>query len=410
VAWREWALRFAMGWFPRDTTGFHNLRFAPPGAQWKITTAGRRQTRFEVLSDWLHPSPMSRDDALDLALTSVRDQVRALRPLCDQPSVGLSGGWDSRIVVAALRAEGVICDLRVRGLPDRPDVKIARRLAEIARLDLRVKSLASLPPAQPDQCRAAIERALRWQAGGMVTRQHKVFLAAGKLLDGGRVNVLGQHGEIARGFYARKIAAAGTATPSEDEGLIQWFRTQIGPAFLPEVQTDVGEIVQAVLRDASRRGLAGDSRLDYFFLTEDTRRWASASLASQTGVTCTPLLTPGFIHATFALAPQDRRAHAIPRHILSACAPDWLDVPFAEAAEKPTTAPALPADWQRPAGRHNYDNVAFWRTVGWPLLTAAIEQGAGAGEIFDLRKVEEHWAHAADELVIASLLPEVFPP
>lgn len=352
---------------------------------------------------------MSRDEALELALASLRDQIRALKPLWEKPSVGLSGGWDSRIVVAALRAEGVSCDLRVRGLPDRPDVRIARQLTEIAQLDLRVKTSSSLPPTQPHQCRAAMGCALLWQAGGMVTRQHKVFLANEKLLDGGRVNVLGQHGEIARGFYPAKIAATDIKAPTPDEGLRQLLLAQTPPAFLPRVRMDIEATVREFCGDADRYGLEGDSRLDYFFLSEDTRRWASASLASLPGVTCAPLLTPGFIRATFALPPAERRAQASHRHIIAACAPDWRDVPFAAAVENSPDPPLASRDWKQPTGRHNYDNLAYWRTVGWPLIEAAMPAASGRDEVFNFEQVGKHWADVPDELVLATLIPEIFP-
>jgi len=43
----------------------------------------------------------------------------------------------------------------------------------------------------------------------MVTEKHKTFLTNQGHLDGGNVNIMGQHGEIGRGYFASKIQATG---------------------------------------------------------------------------------------------------------------------------------------------------------------------------------------------------------
>ena len=155
------------------------------------------------------PPSLSQEDCLELARCSLLQQIQAALPHWEKPSVGLTGGWDSRAVVSSLRVLGVDVSLRVKGQPEKFDVVIASELATIAGLALKVKASAELPPENSDDCRRSIALALLWQAGHMVTEKHKTFLTNQGHLDGGNVNIMGQHGEIGRGYFASKIQATG---------------------------------------------------------------------------------------------------------------------------------------------------------------------------------------------------------
>src|SRR2546429_7201819 len=127
-------------------------------------------------------------------------------------------------------------------------------------------------------CKPSIYLALRWQAGYMVTHKHKTFLADQRLLDGGSVNIMGQHGEIGRGYYAKKIRA-GEVSEAEYEG---WLIGKLMAKMPPFTRKGFHEIVRYVIRQAFRQAdrydLQGSAQLDFFYLYERTRRWASGSL------------------------------------------------------------------------------------------------------------------------------------
>src|SRR2546430_606825 len=220
----DWAVRFTCGWFPLNLTGYENLKFVDPGIQIRVTPRGIARRNSTVLNDWLHPEARSVGECLELARDSLLHQIEAAVPNWKKPSVGLSGGWDSRAVVSSLRVLNVEFSARVRGVPGRNDVLIAQDLARIAGFPLKHKSSGGLPPEDPQDCKRSLLLALLWQAGHMVDRKHKSFLSRGQFLDGGVVNVMGQHGEIGRGFYSRKI------------GPIR--KPEVPPARFPSAHTD----------------------------------------------------------------------------------------------------------------------------------------------------------------------------
>lgn len=419
----DWAVRLVLDWFPRQRTGFQGVRYLAPGAQVTLEPDRVRLTRTDVLSSWVHPSPMDRTEALECARAALVRQVRALTPHCDYPSVGLSGGFDSRAVVAAMLEAEIPFRARVRGLPDRPDVVVARELAEIAGFPLKISGSRSLPPTEPEAIRAAVDRALLWQSGGMVTHKHKSFR---KTLGGGVVNVMGQHGEIGRGHYRVRLRHALLDT-GIDTALDQladldatWVETRItnAPACLrASWREPVRAVLHAVLAQADAFGFTGAHRLDFLYLFERTRRWATASLASQTGFVFAPFLTPDYIRAVYARLDDDLTLNPFHRYIVERCFPPWAEVPY--VVEERPTAPgpqvvAGETDWKRSVGNAQYDQLAYWYAVGREVVEEALAAPGLLAEIADVDQTRAAWRagrlgpKAPDAVVMLSRISALF--
>ena len=412
----QWAVRATLGWFPLEMTGYKRIRFLEPGTQLHLDSNGLTRTRHDVLSTWVRSSALSSSDCLELARSSLLRHINAAMPLCERNSVGLSGGWDSRAVVSTLRAAGAEFAARVRGLPGRPDVVIARELARIGGFDLKVHSSSGVPPTDVEMCKRSISLALRWQAGYMVTHKHKTFLADQRLLDGGSVNIMGQHGEIGRGYYAKKIRA-GEVSEAEYEG---WLIGKLMAKMPPFTRKGFHEIVRYVIRQAFRQAdrydLQGSAQLDFFYLYERTRRWASGSLGSQTGVVLAPFLNPDYIRAVFSYT-GDLTINPFHRYIIATHSPDWTAVQYAkeldvrhQASETATASfrepDILTPDWRPPTGKENYDSLGYWEAVGRPIIQEALAECGFWTEIFDPDVAERQWPAAPDELAMLYLLPD----
>ena len=420
----QWAVRATLGWFPGDSAGYRHVRHVGPGTQLRLSCrdpgpGGITRARHDVLQGWVHPGPASREERLDQAEASLSRYVRAAMPLCGRLSAGLSGGWDSRAVVATLRAAGSNFTARVRGLPERPDVIVARQLAERAGLPLRVKDRGGLPPDDPEASRRCIVRALRWQAGYLPEHKHKTFAARRGHLDGGSVNVTGEHGEIGRGYWAGRIGAASLNPRHYEDALVANLMAGAPPFLRPEFRGFVEDVIRGAYGEADRYGLEGMARLHFFGLYEGTRRWAAGASHGQTGVVLAPFLNPGYIRATFGYPAADLTSNPFHRHIIARHAPEWVDVPFAEPAPAPTVQPVpspipVPAsattagrDWRRPTGRYNYDSSRYWEQVGLALVDEALDSRDGFWpQLFDPAAAVRHWRASPDLLAIAHLLPD----
>jgi hypothetical protein len=347
--------------------------------------------------------------------------------LWERPTVGLSGGWDSRAVTSCLRVLGADFDLRVRGQETHFDVLISAQLARIAGLPLRIKTEGGVPPATVEGLRQSMAKALLWQTGNFTTLKHKGFLAreGRELLDGGVVNVMGQHAGIGKADFARRIQA-GSAPPEQyEERLLDELMGDAPPILRDEHL----EAVRGTLRDSYRaaldHGLTGRGPLHFFFLHEYTRRWGAATVASQTGLVVTPFLTPDFIRAAYALPEEELETKPLHRHITGLHAPDWAAYPYTDQATEedlltgripPVELPREDAEepelprWRQTARFRRFHYKYYWKDVGKPLVKQALADGGFWTEVFDPERARATWSDTKsgpDIVLLAWLLPQV---
>lgn len=397
----QWAVRFALGWFPLEMSGFKSVRFVPPGTQLRLSKTGVHRKSIDVISDWVSPEPMSKQDCHEMARASLIEFIEQAKPLWQKPGAGLSGGWDSRAVVASLRASGVRYSARVRGHVERPDVIIASRLAEIAGIKLKISTSGGLPAGDSEGCRQSINKALLWQSGQLTTHKHISFLAGKKHLAGGSVNVMGAAGEICRGYYLKKIKTARWEPAKAENHFIKELTSRF-PPYLTEKMRDLSqEVILAAYRRAASYQIAGLRRLDFFYLFERTRRWCSGALGAQPGQAITPFLNPDLIRATFSYPVADLVSSPFHRHVIAIHAPEWSEIPIAD-----DIAAGIPprqdrdSEWHLPVANEVYDRQLHWREVGESLINDALDRGGYWNEIFDHHAARGQWHKAPDALAI----------
>lgn len=423
----DWAARYTLGWFPLDMTGFRKVKHVGAGVRLRIHAGGIERTTTEVVSSWVRPEPMSKTDCIDLARESLLDMTDAAMELWTRPSVGLSGGWDSRMVAACLLHRGSDMELRVRGNPQRLDVLIAQELAAIVDRPIRAKITSGLPPEEVGSCRDAMLKALTWQAGGFPTKKHKTFLVRKPLLDGGVVNVMGQHGGIGKADFAVKIGAHELAPEDYEDALVAQLMKDC-PIFLRTRWKDqIEDVIRRAYRAADAYGLEGLARLHFFFLNEYTRRWGAASINSQSGVVFAPILSTGFMRAAYAYPGEELPTKPFHREVTRQLAPFWEGIPYDStpgardryAAAIASAEAALPPEeasdknWKKQRQWSKYDNRRYWKYVGKSLFQEAVRERGFVKDLFERATAKElvfEKGHqtTADMVVLTYLLGEVY--
>jgi hypothetical protein len=420
----DWAVRMVAGWFPQARSGFHGVRYVKGGSRIELREHRVARDVIDVVRGWVKPLPMARQDAFELGRNAMMNLLTDANEIWTKPSVGLSGGWDSRTVVSCLRVLGFDYDLRVRGSTTNVDVMIAAELARIAGLKIRIKEGGGLPSDTVDGCRASLQKSLLWQSGNFATLKHKNFLAReGKdKLDGGVVNVMGQHGGIGKADFARKIDA-GQHPPERYEELLLDVLLREAPVYLRKDQFhSVREILRQAYRAAHEHGLTGRGPLHYLFLNEYTRRWGSATVNSQTGLVVAPFLSPDMIRACYALPEDELVTKPMHRYITKKNAPEWAAFPFEDqVTEEDLRSGRVPAiaapeskpgdenlpEWRQQRRRHKFGYRSYWRTMAYPLVEEAFAQGGFWTEIFDLELAKAHWLDGKTGGDLITLLHQV---
>jgi hypothetical protein len=318
--------------------------------------------------------------------------------------------------------------LRVRGQETHFDVILSAELARIAKLPHRIKGEGGIPPGDVAGLRASVSRALTWQGGYYATKKHKNFLAKdGKdSLDGGVVNVMGQHAGVGKADFVVKTDALRHAPESYEERLLDAHFEEAPPFLRADRRAAARELVREAYRAAAARGLGGLAPLTFYYLNEFTRRWGSATVASQTGLVVAPFLAPDVIRACALLPAEELPTKPLHRHVTALHAPDWAHVPYAdqvteddfaagrlprvEAKPEEPEADALTPRWREVRHHRKYHYKYYWKDVGQPLLREAFAAGGFWTEVFDADAACEQWMSSgsgADALAITHLLPSV---
>lgn len=116
-------------------------------------------------------------------------------------------------------------------------------------------------------------------------------------------------------------------------------------AIAPEVLAAEKARISGILDHAREVGLAGLHLLDYLYLVERMRRWATS--AYTTGMV-TPFLAPGFVATTFALTPAQKRDRLLHTGLIARLVPEWSEVPFVSVSTGRSTATRV---WRATAWR-----------------------------------------------------------
>lgn len=302
-----------------------------PGALIRLSRDGETRRRL------LPPADVARLPGRGLDVQSAaRRLAAATAALSDWPGrpavVPVTGGRDSRVVLAAALAAGLEIEAVTGGAPDDPDVTVAERLCRIAGVP------HSLLPADPhgnmwsDHRRAA--RIVRLTGGGTASLAD----AAGFPL-GPREGPLplwhsGQGGEIGRAYY-------GTGEGLDAAGITG----RLYDAFTAR-RPHRRELLSAAGRDLVEGQIRGwvDARLeagappadvpDLFYLERRMANWAGPSHGCVEYVrdTTSPLWSRRVVADLLAPSPDERAGVAYHRRVLDLLGPRLAQAPLADGS------------------------------------------------------------------------------
>ena len=118
------------GTYLRDRTLYRAIKKLPQGSVITIKPGGHSISTYAKPSFDARPTPASMEECFDECDALVRQAVRRVADALPHPVLSLSGGLDSRIILATLKAEHRDIDVAIYGAGTGDDANIARRLAE----------------------------------------------------------------------------------------------------------------------------------------------------------------------------------------------------------------------------------------------------------------------------------------
>lgn len=142
---------------------------------------------------------------LDAVEPVLRDNFAAIvRAFNDNVDTALSGGYDSRLILALLRAQGVQPEVHVYGSPNDADVVVAKTIAKGEGIRLKHEDKSQLKPADADTIAAASQDQF-WAFDGLppdgVIGNGSDLATRRSRTTGGRLALNGGGGEVFRNFF-----------------------------------------------------------------------------------------------------------------------------------------------------------------------------------------------------------------
>lgn len=353
AGWRSFA---ASGWFMGDFSPIEGVHAVPAGSRivYDAAGAGRVASRVDALASW---AANDGGDVLDpKRIERIADGMRGLarslgRMSSEVVASDLSGGRDSRIVVAALASAGVPVRLHTNGT-ESGEADVAERLVSLLPEKQRpTEHKVNRPAADGTGVvnsvaseHAMLPNALAWHRNqeGLRPATYLPSLAPEGLTFADYLGVGGASGEIAQGtYYPSDFAEIDKLPPAERfDAFAQRLSASIirkaGVSAAARQSTE--ELIRRSLAKAAAVGVDDVKMLDYFYADERLRRWGTT--AERIG-TITPLLLPEFVQASFDLTADQRRVNALHKAVTAALVPEWEGEPYYQP----------PADLVKPAFR-----------------------------------------------------------
>jgi hypothetical protein len=300
-------------------TGYERVRLLPPGSLVKVSPASaciERDPAPWTPTDAI--SSLSQRELIELARKSIADTVWSVLKLdAAEHTLDLSGGRDSRLVLAVILSEGLADRFRFRtiGPPDLPDVRIATELSRMFDLSYTAGFL------NPPHTRSYAERVREFVAatGGMVS----FWDLRASEGPSGRVRVTGLAGEMLRGHALHTFSLDALVAYPDKMG---WGSLGL---LSPDAARRMREMALEALLDDPSGNATPPTLLDtyYFNETRFTRLGPCAGLNADPHIV--PLYSLDAIRSAFALGDLGREQQLIHFETIRRCSEELARHPFA---------------------------------------------------------------------------------
>jgi hypothetical protein len=388
---------FNSGYCVTGRTAFDGVRALSPRERFVCELSGAASTTIYGAGG----TDASAQDVAQALLASVE-------PLQDSEHLvrlGLTGGRDSRLLVALLTSAGVSVDTQTSGLPGDPDVVVAKEVAS----RLGVPHKVSRPRgAKVDEASVTVDVRARVReavvlADGMLSAYDRV----GRIDDRYNARIApfsGSGGEILRAYFAGSLK-----DPHDPQEVVRYMRTRLyasakrmAPGMLQAYQVDTAPWMTAAVD-------RGPAALEDFYVRQRTGRWTGSarSSASIGSLAWRPYLDHRVVTLVRNVPLEDRLSERLIADILDVLAPSLSGIRYAgrryKFDEKPPADPALRRTWEQRApvqGTHGDQAGLNWRTdlpeVRRELADIVMDAPSEFWDLADRKQVSEFVARTED--------------
>jgi hypothetical protein len=332
-------------------TGFERISLVPEGAVVDIDPAGGIRLLSPPRPPW-YPPPEGTTSPEAMLEEARGEMTTAIRMALAAPEgtkcVGLTGGRDTRLILALLLADGLAGEFEFQtvGQADLPDVIVAKHLAESFGLrhvvnpgigDRRAWQIARDAALREEghadvTSREAALRIAAWAASGA---QNVGQPQTGRPPRRDRVLLSGGGGEVLRKSYPGT-----TRLGSKQQAATLPSMLNFGTAGIlrPEVLTHYQCEIHRLLFDGCLETDSPVDVADAFYVRNELRRWLGSALESDYENRVFPIYSITSVRLAFAIGAENRHAEWIHYQLMRQACEPLVHMPFANDDDWPTGA------------------------------------------------------------------------
>jgi asparagine synthase (glutamine-hydrolysing) len=290
-------------------TPYQGVRKLAPGRIWRLADGELREDSYPQMV--LTETPTTLDETVSRHASRLRSTVAGFMDTYSSPVLELSGGLDSRMVLAAIppHRRGEVCALTLT-YPGSTDAPVAAALAARSGMAHQVIDLSAMADIEPHEAyQAAMDSARRLDGQGSplgvaaldwVERQVEA-----------RPRLSGHGGELARGAYYMQRQHP-QVRPELVDRLARWWVLSnpvpdkvLAPEFAAESRLRIGRQLREIFASYQSDWLTAT---DEFYLRERLHRWAGLTMtdAAMSRVIANPLLDPNVLALARTVPPEHR--------------------------------------------------------------------------------------------------------
>lgn len=327
------AIYACVGVYAGNRTPIAGVRRLQPGERCELAAGALR------VASWMTAAPSppfaSFAEAVDAGVAVMRETVGRFAAAHPHLGISLSGGLDSRLILAALpprrRAELEVLCIEA---PTSHDATVVRQLAAQVGFAPTIVDVAAFPR----------RRAAALASGASLRRDHCANPLVVAVLEwaesalGNAPRLHGQNGEFARGFYYGSTSAAAPAAAEGASRILDyWLSTNRDTMQL--LTPEYREAGDALARAETVAWLTGIDRpwleaTDELYLVQRLAPWAGIELSrtSMRRIDLSPFCDPRFLAFARRVSPAHKRASRLFTAMLEALDPALAALPFVTAA------------------------------------------------------------------------------
>jgi hypothetical protein len=325
-----------------DRTIYREIRKLGPAAIYRVRDGILEQGNRYWRSSDVGAGNLQGHAATEILWDKLIDAAHRIGKVFPNPVCDLTGGFDSRSIVAAFHHANVKFSTTVSGPAGSSDAVVAHGIAKL--LDLPHLHLAP----RSETVAQDVKQALQLTDGEYnIVEYAQIFGIHRILMDRFHVSINGSFGEVARGYWWELLYPHAGEQTKLDASLVaqRRYATQLLDSSISASQntfhlaSHMADVIERT--NAGIEATTNTAQMDHAYLVMRMQRWQGriASSTDQLWPCLSPFMFRSVLEAMLRVTPRFRRRSLLIRSMLAEFSPALANYPLEHGY------PALPATW-----------------------------------------------------------------